>query len=315
MARIRTIKPEFPQSETIGRLSRDARLLFVQLWTYVDDHGRCRAASRLLSGQLYPYDDDAPDLIDGWLSELDAEGVVRLYEVDGKRYLDIPSWSRHQRIDNAGKSAIPPHPGEPPRATAVDAGLHFDAGDQPQPAEDCGASPRTSANRREPPLDLGEDLGEEKESVRAVAAATRPAIDKWFEEFWAEYPKRGSAANPRKPAAEKFARLVKAGRDPATIVAAAKRFCAIERGAGRYGTDKVAQAITWLNQERFNDYGEPQPELMVAGFHALAESKQLEAWDDYGRRTRGKPYPRDRDGGWRFPAEWPPDYDGPRLDH
>lgn len=36
MARIRTIKPEFPQSETMGRVSRDARLLFIQLWTVAE---------------------------------------------------------------------------------------------------------------------------------------------------------------------------------------------------------------------------------------------------------------------------------------
>jgi hypothetical protein len=59
MARIRTIKPEFPQSESMGRISRDARLLFVQLWCICDDHGRTRAASRMLASLLFPYDDDA----------------------------------------------------------------------------------------------------------------------------------------------------------------------------------------------------------------------------------------------------------------
>ena len=44
MARIRTIKPEFQNSESIGRLSRDARLTFVLLWPHCDDEGRCRAA-------------------------------------------------------------------------------------------------------------------------------------------------------------------------------------------------------------------------------------------------------------------------------
>ena len=33
VARIRTIKPEFPQSESVGRLSRDARLLFILVWS------------------------------------------------------------------------------------------------------------------------------------------------------------------------------------------------------------------------------------------------------------------------------------------
>jgi Helix-turn-helix domain len=32
----------------------------------------------------------------------------------------------------------------------------------------------------------------------------------------------------------------------------------------------------------------------------------LAAWDEYGRRTPGKTYPRNRRGGWRFPSLWPP---------
>ena len=56
MPRIRTIKPEFPQSESVGRLSREARLLFLLLFTLVDDAGRSRAASRMLASVLYPYD-------------------------------------------------------------------------------------------------------------------------------------------------------------------------------------------------------------------------------------------------------------------
>ncbi|WP_050996281.1 MULTISPECIES: hypothetical protein [Bradyrhizobium] len=74
MARIRTIKPEFPQSETIGKLSREARLLFIQLWTLADDEGRARAASRMLASLLYPYDDDAPGLMDDWLAQLEHHG-------------------------------------------------------------------------------------------------------------------------------------------------------------------------------------------------------------------------------------------------
>jgi hypothetical protein len=73
MPRIRTIKPEFPQSQSTGRVSRDARLLFILLWTIADDVGRTRAASRMLASLLFPYDDDAPALIEGWLAELERE--------------------------------------------------------------------------------------------------------------------------------------------------------------------------------------------------------------------------------------------------
>lgn len=43
-------------------------------------------------------------------------------------------------------------------------------------------------------------------------------------------------------------------------------------------------------------------EAIENGFYAKAGSRQLDAWDKH----RGKPYPRDKDGGWMVPAEWPP---------
>ncbi len=107
MARIRTIKPEFPQSESMGRVSRDARLLFVQLWCLCDDHGRTRAASRMLASLLFPYDDDAPSLIDGWLDELSREGCIRLYEHEGSTYLEVCKWLNHQKIDKPSRPIFP----------------------------------------------------------------------------------------------------------------------------------------------------------------------------------------------------------------
>lgn len=107
MARIRTIKPEFPQSESMGRISRDARLTFLMLLTIVDDVGRTRAASRMLASILFPYDDDAPGLIDGWLAELVGEHCITLYEVDGTHYLQIINWKKHQKIDHPSPSKLP----------------------------------------------------------------------------------------------------------------------------------------------------------------------------------------------------------------
>jgi hypothetical protein len=107
MARIRTIKPELPHSESMGKVSRDARLLFIQLWTIADDAGRARGHSRMLASLLYPYDDDARDLISGWLDELEAVGAVRRYQVDGESYLDIPNWLKHQKIDKPSASKYP----------------------------------------------------------------------------------------------------------------------------------------------------------------------------------------------------------------
>ena len=108
MARIRSIKPEFPQSESMGRVSRDARLTFIQLWTLADDEGRLRGNSRMLASLLFPYDDDAKDLIDGWLEELEREDCIRRYKIGGDTYVQIANWLIHQKIDHASKSKIPP---------------------------------------------------------------------------------------------------------------------------------------------------------------------------------------------------------------
>lgn len=108
MARIRSIKPEFPQSESMGNVSRDARLTFIQLWTIADDEGRLRGNSRMLASLLFPYDDDAPGLIDGWLKELEDEGCIVRYKVGAQSYVQLCNWLIHQKIDRPSKSKIPP---------------------------------------------------------------------------------------------------------------------------------------------------------------------------------------------------------------
>lgn len=79
MARIRTINPEFPQSERMGRVSREARLLFVLLWTISDDDGFLIGNPTALAKLLFPRDEDAEALINDWLDELESVGEIRRY--------------------------------------------------------------------------------------------------------------------------------------------------------------------------------------------------------------------------------------------
>jgi hypothetical protein len=107
MARIRSIKPEFPHSESMGRVSRDARLTFIEMWTLADDAGRLRGNSRMLASLLFPYDDDAKKLMDGWLGELEGENCIQRYVVDGTTYIQICNWLTHQKIDKPSPSKLP----------------------------------------------------------------------------------------------------------------------------------------------------------------------------------------------------------------
>jgi len=121
--RIRTIKPEFWESETLGRVSRDARLLFVGLFSCCDDSGRTRASSRLLASRLFPYDDDAGRHLPKWLAELEAQGCVRLYEVSGEHFLEIPKWLSHQKIEKPSPSKLPAFTEDSPKAREDSRGL------------------------------------------------------------------------------------------------------------------------------------------------------------------------------------------------
>jgi hypothetical protein len=107
MARIRTIKPDFAQSESMGNISRDARLLFIEMWTLADDSGRIRGNSRMLASLLFPYDEDAPGLIVNWLSELEKEGCIIPYKVDGQSYYEIINFLKHQKIDKPTPTKLP----------------------------------------------------------------------------------------------------------------------------------------------------------------------------------------------------------------
>ena len=82
-------------------------MLFIGLFSCCDDHGRARASSRLLASRLFPYDDDAFKKLPAWISELERQGCIRLYQVAGESYLDIPKWLNHQKIDKPSMSKLP----------------------------------------------------------------------------------------------------------------------------------------------------------------------------------------------------------------
>lgn len=112
--RIRTIKPDAWADEKLGgRTSRDGRLLFAVLLTLADDEGRLRDLPAAILGHGYPYDEDAPALLGGWLEELVTARLVQRYVVAGQAYLTLPGWSRHQVINRPSPSELPPPPDAP----------------------------------------------------------------------------------------------------------------------------------------------------------------------------------------------------------
>ncbi len=52
--RIRTIKPEFWTSEDVASMDWETRLVFLGLWSYVDDNGVGRDNEKLIVADLFP---------------------------------------------------------------------------------------------------------------------------------------------------------------------------------------------------------------------------------------------------------------------
>lgn len=79
-----------------------------------------------------------------------------------------------------------------------------------------------------------------------------------FDRFWLAYPKR-RGSNPKMPARVKFGRIVGEGIEAAAIIAGAKAYA--ESEASNVGTPYIAQAVTWLNQRRWEDYKPTAPTI------------------------------------------------------
>ncbi len=108
MSRIRSIKPEFFTSDSVGALTPIARLVFAGLWTLADREGRLQDRPRQIKVKLIPYDDDD---IEEVLSTLEKGKFIVRYEVEGEHYIAIPGFARHQIVNNReAESEIPPPP-------------------------------------------------------------------------------------------------------------------------------------------------------------------------------------------------------------
>lgn len=106
MSRIRTIKPEFYSSEQVVECSVCARFMFIGLWSFCDDAGRFPISLRQIKLLIFPGDDISSTTIRGMIQELSQNGLVELYLIEDKEYLQVTGW-HHQRIDKPQPARYP----------------------------------------------------------------------------------------------------------------------------------------------------------------------------------------------------------------
>jgi len=93
MARARNIKPGFFQNDELGDLNPLDRLAFIGMWTIADFKGCIEYRPKMLKVQLLPYDECDMEEI---TNNLDKARFIRFYSVQGKRYIKIVNFEKHQ---------------------------------------------------------------------------------------------------------------------------------------------------------------------------------------------------------------------------
>ena len=86
------------------------RLVYIGLWSYVDDNGVGRDNERLIVAELFPLDASLSESslrVHGALMYLQEHGHITRYTVEGKPFLHISTFHQHQRINRPSASRYP----------------------------------------------------------------------------------------------------------------------------------------------------------------------------------------------------------------
>lgn len=239
MARIRSIHPGQWTDEEFCVCSIAARLLAIALRNEADDSGVFEWKPVGLKMRLMPAD---PVDINALLAELVETNQISKFVINDRPYGAI----RNFRVFQRPKYPKPVHPitDEIRKYVGINASHspnEDSSGDEISPIDGDEHTDPTGIG--EIPPQMEDVVGEEKERTPSgVPKKSR------FDEFWAAYPSRGAAANPKAPAQAKFETAVKNGADPDQIILGAVNFARERRASGNDGTEFVMQATKFLNQ-------------------------------------------------------------------
>lgn len=155
--RARSIKPGICDNEILGTADPIYTLLFERLWMIADREGRLEDRPLRIKAQAFPYRDglDVDPMID-WLAE---NGFVQRYAVNGRRYIQVLNFSKHQSPHKNEQNSVIPSP-EQSTTMAVPEHNHASAMDALTPSSltpdslppDCSAlatdAPPSLSNRK-----------------------------------------------------------------------------------------------------------------------------------------------------------------------
>lgn len=169
MARSRNIKPGYFQNEDLAECDPLARILFPGLWCEADRAGRLEDRPKRIKAAVLPYDDCDVDVL---LEQLRARGFIQRYEVNGKRYIQIVEFAKHQTPHMKEAASTIPAPCKHSASTVLEPDQN-----ESSPSDSGFRIPDSSNSTQGERPQRGEDsLPREREEVRASVEPTTAGL-------------------------------------------------------------------------------------------------------------------------------------------
>lgn len=194
MARIRSIKPTFFKHEELFDAEQESglplRLAFAGLWTQADREGRFRWRPRQLKTDILPYDEVDFSRV---LHALATRGFVVRYASGGDDYGFIPSWHKHQIINNRESASELPDPTE-----GVEIAYKSDACPTraPRDGDACSTPLKYAQAEREGEREREKEKEEEKDSAPNGAASLLDSLPEQQSHQPAPQTQKGGGLEP-----------------------------------------------------------------------------------------------------------------------
>ncbi len=104
----RILKDTICTSDNLNRLALEIIAVYFLLLVVCDDHGRTIAKAEIIKGRCFPLRPDVTvQNIENWLIALEREELITRYVIDGRQYLQVAKWTKHNRL-RAKFSKYPP---------------------------------------------------------------------------------------------------------------------------------------------------------------------------------------------------------------
>lgn len=260
MASSRMIRIGFIDSEKVAALPWRTECFFARLLLSADDYGLFDARPTVLRTRLFPLhlDQMSNQDIQDCLHQTEEAGLVRVYRVNGKEYVEIFNYGQRQR--GKPKFPLPPdYGGNTPRNAA-------DYCSSPQSTANCGSLPHSAAYTET------ETNTETKSEWETKEAAPNGSLD-------FPPPSRSSSMVPLPESVEEVEEYMRQclihPLDPEALRSSAERFYDHYVEQGNFIRNWKSRATIWAKDDAYREQDRKRLEKQKFGSDPFPDSADL----------------------------------------